>query len=339
MSKNVTIQDIADALGLSRNTVSKALNGRHVPTKTRNAVITAAIEMGYKGYKLVASSDGMPLGQKRFIILSTRLLMSINYHIYVLRGIEESLSDYDVDLMQFAITSPNSFVKFKHYLENNKVDGIIAMEFFEADYISQLTELGIPMVFLDFPFPEKPIRGHFDVILPESRDAVRGLCTKLIEEDNCKTFGFVGDFQHCRTFFDRYCGMLEAQFLHSNPVSTPYSIVHRDSLSYSPAVLMQAVQKLPALPDCFVAANDFIALNLITALRSLKIAVPKTVRVIGFDNGPEGKTSIPPLTTFNVNKYAMGQQIVSVLLDRINTPNRANNTIYVTSRPVVRSTT
>ena len=71
MKKNVTIQDIADALGMSRNTVSKALNGKHVPTKTRNAVISAAIEMGYKGYKLAASSEGT-MGHKRFIILSTK---------------------------------------------------------------------------------------------------------------------------------------------------------------------------------------------------------------------------------------------------------------------------
>ena len=76
MKKTVTIQDIADALGMSRNTVSKALNGKHVPVKTRNAVISAAIEMGYKGYKLAASSE-TAIGHKRYVILSTRLLMKV----------------------------------------------------------------------------------------------------------------------------------------------------------------------------------------------------------------------------------------------------------------------
>ena len=56
MNNSVTIQDIANALGLSRNTVSKALNGKNVPAKTRNAVITAAIEMGYRGYDIVAGA-------------------------------------------------------------------------------------------------------------------------------------------------------------------------------------------------------------------------------------------------------------------------------------------
>ncbi len=92
MRKSVTIQDIANTLGMSRNTVSKALNGKHVPVKTRNAVISAAIEMGYKGYKLASTSEGS-LGHRRFVILSTRLLMNITFFISVLRGIEESLTD------------------------------------------------------------------------------------------------------------------------------------------------------------------------------------------------------------------------------------------------------
>lgn len=339
MDKNVTINDLANALGMSRNTVSKALNGKHVPTKTRNAVISAAIEMGYKGYKLAASTEGSSLMQKRILILSARLLLSISYHIYVLRGIEDALSEYDVDLVQFSITSSASFAKLKRYISANKVDGIIAMEFFEPDYIAELSDSGIPMVFLDFPFSSSPIRGHYDLILPESRDVLMQLCSHLIEADQCKTFGFVGDFHHCKSFFERYCGMLEAQFINGIPATPHFSITHDDSLTYSPGVLTNAIQALPGLPDCFVAANDYIALNLMTALKNLKIPVPKEVRVIGFDNSPEGKVSTPALTTVNVNKYAMGKQIVSVLLDRMNSPARANNTIYISSKPLVRSST
>ena len=166
MRKSVSIQDIADTLGMSRNTVSKALNGKHVPVKTRNAVISAAIEMGYKGYKLAATSEGA-IGHKRYVILSTRLLMNITFFISVLKGIEESLMDYDIDLVQFSITNSASFAKFKRYLTDAKVDGIICMEFFEPDYIAQLLEQSIPLVFFDFPLLESAPRGSYDIILPE----------------------------------------------------------------------------------------------------------------------------------------------------------------------------
>lgn len=338
MKNAVTIQDIANTLGMSRNTVSKALNGKHVPAKTRNAVINAAIEMGYKGYKLAANSE-TSLGQKRFLLLSSRLLMNINYYIYVLRGIEESLTDYDIELVQFSVTSPASFSKFKRYLADYKVDGIICIEFFEPAYISELLEFGLPLVFLDFPLYTSVLKGRYDMILPESHDAVKSLCTQLIREDGCKTFGFVGDFRHCRSFYERFTGMKEALFLSGLPVDLQYSIVHDDSMSYEPEDLAEVIRKMPALPDCFIAANDSIALNILSAMKALKIPVPRDVKVVGFDNIPEAKLSSPALTSFNVNKNALGRQIISVLLDRIANPTQANQIIYIASKAVTRATT
>lgn len=338
MKNAVTIQDLANALGMSRNTVSKALNGQHVPTKTRNAVINAAIEMGYKGYKLAANSESS-LGQKRFLILSSRLLMNINYHIFVLRGIEESLTDYNVELVQFSITNSASFAKLKRYLADSKVDGIICIEFFHPEYISELLEMGQPLVFLDFPLNTAAFRGWYDIILPESQDAVKNLCMQLIREGKCKTFGFVGDYRHCRSFYDRFTGMKEALFLSELPMDLQYSIVHDDTVPYEPAVLAEALRKMPALPDCFVAANDFIALNLLSALKILKIHVPKDVKVIGFDNIPEAKQSSPALSSFNVNKNALGKRLISLLLDRIANPTQPNQIIYISSKAITRGTT
>lgn len=48
MNKKVTIQDIADALGISRNTVSKAINNMDgIATSTKEKIVQKAIEMGY----------------------------------------------------------------------------------------------------------------------------------------------------------------------------------------------------------------------------------------------------------------------------------------------------
>lgn len=338
MKKTVTIQDIADALGMSRNTVSKALNGKQVPVKTRNAVISAAIEMGYKGYKLAASSE-TAISHKRYVILSTRLLMNITFFIAVLRGIEESLMDYDIDLVQFSITNPASFTKFKRYLADAKVDGIICMEFFEPDYITQLLDQGIPLVFFDFPLLDSAPRGSYDIILPESQAAVRQYCTQLIREEGCKTFGFVGDYRHCRSFYERFVGMREALFLSGLPVDLQYSFLEDDSVGYTPERLARMLDQLPGLPDCFVAANDSIAINLITALKSKKIHIPKDVKVVGFDNSPKAKNLNPQLTSFNVDKVALGKKITNLLQDRVSNPSQANQVIYITSKVIVRAST
>lgn len=337
MKNSVTIQDIANTLGISRNTVSKALNGKHVPMKTRNTVIAAAIEMGYKGYKLAATSE-TSLGHKRFVILSTRLLMNISFFISVLRGVEESLMDYDIDLVQFSINNSASFAKFKRYLADAKVDGIICMEFFEPAYITELMEQGIPLVFFDFPIYNSHLRGSFDIVLPESLAAVKNYCIQLIQDDNCKTFGFVGDYRHCYSFYERFIGMKEALFLSGLPVDLQYSILEDDSM-YTPEKLAEALDQLPALPDCFIAANDSIALNLIAALKSRKVHIPRDVKVVGFDNNPKAAHISPLLTSFNVDKIALGRKLTALLLERMANPAQGNQIIHIASKLIVRAST
>jgi LacI family transcriptional regulator len=338
MKNSVTIQDIANSLNMSRNTVSKALNGKSVPAKTRNAVLNAAIEMGYKGYKMAANGNSK-LGQKRLVILSTRLLMSINYASYVLKGIEESLSDYDIELLQFRITDAASFSKFMKYLNEYKVDGIICMEFFNSDFITQLLEQGQALLFMDFPFEDLSAYGKYDVIMPESFNVIRNFCTNLIQKEKCKTFGFVGDCFHCRSFYDRFLGMREAMFLSGLTYNPQYSIMKNDSEPYDPDSLADILKTFSEIPDCFVAANDSIAISLLSALKKLGIAVPQKVKIVSFDNVPEAKKTEPPLTTVNINKTSLGKKTVSLLFDRIANPMQSNQTIYIASKIIVRSTT
>ncbi len=63
MASKVTIQDIADALGVSRNTVSKAINNTGVlAAATRDKVLKKAQEMGYKQfyYLNISETAGLP---------------------------------------------------------------------------------------------------------------------------------------------------------------------------------------------------------------------------------------------------------------------------------------
>jgi len=57
--KKVTIQDIADELGVSRNTVSKAINNADgLAEATRERILQKAIEMGYKQFSYIKAQTG-----------------------------------------------------------------------------------------------------------------------------------------------------------------------------------------------------------------------------------------------------------------------------------------
>lgn len=58
MANKVTIQDIANALGISRNTVSKAINNTGVlADATREKVLKKAAEMGYKQFSYFTAAN------------------------------------------------------------------------------------------------------------------------------------------------------------------------------------------------------------------------------------------------------------------------------------------
>ena len=339
-SDRITVQDIADSLGLSRNTVSKALNGQYVPTRTRERVLNAAIELGYKSYRTVAASETSST-HKRIVLVTSKMLMTITYFIHIMRGIELSLLDEDnVELLQFTATKSSFFDKLVDYLHVNHVDGIICMELFQVDYVSKLIELGYPIAFFDFPLNELSLAGNYDIVLPESFGAVKHFCTSLIRERECKTFGYVGDYKHCTSFYERFLGMREALFLAGLEYDPSYSIIEKDSFSYgNPAELVKILQNKESLPDCFIAANDTIAIALVQALKICKKKIPRDVLVAGFDNLAEAKTSDPPLTTFAVDKNGLGKKLLTVLLERIDDPRRKTQIIYVQSKSIMRQTT
>ena len=90
--KKVTIQDIADALGISRNTVSKAINNSDgLADATREKILQKAVEMGYKQFSYVASLSGsvprpvpadpseLPAAAGEIALFTTNLSMQSNH--------------------------------------------------------------------------------------------------------------------------------------------------------------------------------------------------------------------------------------------------------------------
>lgn len=63
------------------------------------------------------------------------------------------------------------------------------------------------------------------------------------------------------------------------------------------------------------------------------------MKVIGFDNTPKARNLNPHLTSFNVDKVALGKKIISLLQDRVANPSQASQIIYVGSKLIVRGTT
>ena len=63
------------------------------------------------------------------------------------------------------------------------------------------------------------------------------------------------------------------------------------------------------------------------------------MKVVGFDNNPKAKNLNPQLTSFNVDKVALGKKITALLQERVSNPTQANQVIHIASKVIVRAST
>lgn len=153
-------------------------------------------------------------------------------------------------------------------------------------------------------------------------------------------FSFIGNPRNCKSFYERFLGMREALYEEGLPYSPELSLTRDNSFPYGSAeALAEAFSRFVRLPDCFVCANDFIALSVIDALKQMKKLHLDKINVLGFDNIPESRLSSPKLSTINIDKQVLGRQAVCTLMDRISNPALQSRTIGIFCNYIQRETT
>ena len=338
MKKSPTIADIADALHLSRNTVSKALNGKHISPKTKQRIFDTAVQMGYKSFDLISSGSETAKADKKILILSSVPLLTANYYIYLIRGIMAQAEHCRLEILQYVFQPDTDFETIKRYIYQFGVDGILCIEFFKKELMEDILSLDIPTVFLDCCCDEN-IGGDYDVVLSDNGETVRAVVRELAAA-GAKRFAFIGNPFNCKGFFERYMGLRAALIELDLPFREDLSILKGNAFPYgNAAALGEFYRPMPVLPDCIVCANDFIALALIDALKQRKHTDLAEINIIGFDNIPESRLKSPKLSTVNIDKQALGRQAVDTLLERIASPRRPHRYIYLRNNFVKRETT
>ena len=105
------------------------------------------------------------------------------------------------------------------------------------------------------------------------------------------------------------------------------------------AEIEKGVQSMKELPDVFLCANDFLAMDVIHALRKMGKSVPEDVWLCGFDDSPESGLISPPLTTIHIHTQIMAFSAVHLLVSRIKEPNLDFRTIRTQTDLIWREST
>lgn len=341
MKRVVTIQDIADQLGLSRNTVAKALNGQYVAQETREKVLQKARELNYKSMG-DRPAEAAVAKRYRILLVSGKPLTNINYFIPIVKGMENFCFERNIEFFQHTYNvRTTDFTHFTGYVKELKVDGIVAIECFDKSFIARLVNLGKPLCFIDFTATPFVTPHRFDILGTNDEAAICEIVKRLHARYNISNFTFVGDRMHCMSFHERYMGMLKGIAGTKNYHSRKDDILCNDeNFQYGDiAAIKTELLKLTYKSDCFICCNDFVARSVCTAVKELGYRVPQDVFVVGFDNVTEAISLEPRITTFSVDKDFMGRETLRTLLHRIENPDIPSRNITVNTTAIAREST
>ena len=192
--------------------------------------------------------------------------------------------------------------------------------------------LGLPLLFIDGP------HKRFGDSLPADQlymDNTTGI-TKLVHEmlrKGKRKIGFIGDYEHCQSFFERYTAFRSAMILAGVPVDEAFCIKSNST------DMDASLAALPELPDLFICANDFIAVDAIQSLRKLGKSVSEDVLMCGFDDAPESRIMTPALTTVHIHTQIMAFSALQLLRSRMKEPSLDYRTVYTATELIWRDST
>ena len=226
MANRVTIQDIADALGVSRNTVSKAINNTGIlADATREKILKKAAEMGYKQFtQFIPAVPGRmaPLltgpDKKGEIVLFTTVFWAKNSYVSTLvETFQKKLSKQGYGLTMHRILHEEvDRMELPRAFDPERTSGIICFELFDDRYCQMVCSLGIPVLFTDAPVGSMGAPLPADVIYADDRSAICAFVKEMALRGKTK-IGFVGEHLHSLSFFQRYMSYRTAMLLAGLP--------------------------------------------------------------------------------------------------------------------------
>lgn len=309
MAKKVTMQDIADRLKISKNSVSQALSSKPgVSEETRRLIQMSANELGYQ-YKSTGKKTNENRGNIGFIAsdfaFSHKMFFGEIYLSTEKEAIKREMSLYIHSISKHAIEK----MILPPFIENNLVEGILILSHISTEYINKVVATGIPTVIIDHHHP----LIQADAILTNNRYGAYTAVEYLIKL-NHRNIAFVGDINLSPSYMERLEGYKMA--LRKNGIEPNREFMFLNAQEKEGSI-SSFVDQLSEHPTAWFCVNDGFGFLISSKLQQNGIRVPDDASVISFDNGQLSQLSTPKITTMGLDLALYGKKAVEQLCWRM----------------------
>lgn len=307
-----TIDDVAEAAGVSRGTVSRVLNGGRWVSQDAKAAVDAAIrKTGYRVNPHARSLATNRTGSVAFLLTEDhQLLFEDPNFSMLLTGAAQALAERQLSLVLIMAGSAAEQERALAYIEAGHVDGVLLVSAHSGQrLISDIVDSKVPAIACGIPLGFQKRLGY---VAADDLEGAREMVAHLRGLGRTRIATIAGPE-------DTPGGVarLEGYRLELGEVFDDRLVRHGDYGRASGEAAMRELLEADPTIDAVFVANDRMAAGAIDALQAAGRRVPEDVAVGGFDDSSIAVGTDPALTTMRQPFERISAEMVRLLLQVI----------------------
>jgi len=313
--KRYTIRDIAEMAGVSRSTVSLALNDSDkINAKTKQKVLEIIERVGYRPSAIARSLVRQKAGVICVILPQLGHVVSDFYFSESLSGILDVVTAHGYHLvLEMATTEFKSRKKALTLYRQRVMDGVLCVGNLTTDtYLIELAEAGCPVVLVNSTL------GNLPHVIGANVQAAYRAVTHLASLGHTR-IGHIRGSEFVTTAIHRTEGYLRAVEdlgLEKSDDLLAQGYFDRESGYMATKWLLSHSKR----PTAIYSVNDMMAIGAMDAIKEAGLRIPDDIALFGGDDILLAQYVQPPLSTIRQNMYLIGQlaceRLFSILLDQ-----------------------
>lgn len=311
-SDQVTQQDIADRLNVSRITVSKALRDHpDISAGMKKKVKNAVEEMGYSP-NLIARQLTL---KKTFTLGIVIPDLENSFFAFLVDSIIDKANEHNYHII-LTVSRENEDFERKNIINliGMRVDGLlvcVSQQTIDRKVFEYTRRVKIPLVFFD-----RAMKGmDFSYVAFDDRTGTLEALNQLISKGYTKIAHFAG-YSHTSIGSERCNGYKEALVKNGIPIREKWIIEGGYEIDDG----IRSFEKLKStgeLPEIILAVNDRVASGAYKAIRKEGLRIPDDIGILGYGFYETAHLFSPTLSIINQDPRKMGEKAIDMLINEI----------------------
>lgn len=330
--KRLTIREVAQALGVSTATVSRAIHGRgRISPDTRARILVQLERLGYTPNLHAQSLAGQRSMAVALEYLGAVEVLADSFLMELARGVQQSLVPHRYRLL-LNLTGDHEYRRsvVRHWIRARVVDGVVVVgnPRIDPDWLNALVSEGIPAVWIAYDAPE-PLPPRTAVvqldIAPGWSEAV-----SYLRQHGHQQIGYLGAHSD-----DPALEIIHEAARKSGLRLAPILFASGETPADGYATAQQLLHAQPR-PTALLARTDLLAFGAMQALQQSGLRIPDDIALVGHDDLPIAQWMNPPLSSIQIDYAQLGRAAVELLMRLMDNPDAALAPVRVATRFIPR---